>query len=176
MNNVDELITKEMLPSSMVPEKEIWEKVGFVFEKSDDEAYYFARIPQNWYFQPNLIDESLSIIDDAGLVRAHINCSTNNPSMKLYRRFDICIRQKRFGDTITREVYYPTTGDVINSLVFTKDTCKDLKESLIKAETESIRNAKKYLDSVYPNWGRYEAYWDLERPKVNKETRKRVQK
>ena len=160
MDIVDEMIVNEYLPINMVPKKEIWEKLGFVFEGSDKKGYYFARLPQGWVLSPNLIDESISIIDDSDMFRGRINCSLEYPSMKLYRRFDICIRTKIVDGNMTRETYHPATGDVIFCLELRRDMNPTLKKELEKNEISEIEKTIIYLNYYYPNWGSYFAYWD----------------
>ena len=155
-----------MVPKNMIPKKEEWEKLGFVFEDIGDDVLYKATLPEGWnlVLTDNLM--WVEIVDDNNLKRGSIFYKLTNHNMNAHMALEC--RYDIYSEYIDenqneKEIYFGNPNEKL-FVAGMFDYCdNDKRDVVVKNyffENQLKDLAKAYANEYYPNWHNVNAYWN----------------
>ena len=151
------------LPRKMTPSKEVFKKLGFVFNDIGDEILLDAKLPEGWTTE--LIPSSTvlyeKLIDEKGRERGEYyykgDPCDRSGWMRLHSRYNVVYLyfDPTYWCSNTIKIFVSDSAN--SSVVFTAGRCIDeYSEKFDKL----VKKAEMYLESTYPDWKDVTKYWD----------------
>lgn len=168
-----EVVNNVMLARNMKPEKEEWEKLGFVFEDiPGDDLLCKAVLPAGWELVATDHPMWNDLIDEKGNQRGSMFYKAafydRDAFMRLERRYGIGTNYS--DDLSIREIYFGNQDEklfVAGQIQITKNDTREERLEKYKQEEKLKRMAIKFGDEYYPDWQDSLAYWDNEKRLTN---------
>lgn len=145
------------LPKKMYPSKDIFEDIGFKFEKVDSDLFYKAILPDGWALIPD-ISAVTNIVDTSNNIRGSITFYTNFnifeklASMELYTRYKVITAYDE-----NLKPFIKVIDSKSDDILFKSEQFDD------KNSTQFLQFNKfciDYLNTNFPNWEDVSKYWD----------------
>ncbi len=151
------------LAKNMRPNKEEWEKLGFMFFETEDSVLYNAKLPEGWSIQKTEHSMWNDIVDDQGRLRATMfykgSFYDRNAHMRLENRYGV---RSEYIDNM-EEIYFGSKNEkLFVAGVLDENENKALEESRTRwdRERELVKLAEEFGKENYPDYENPLAYWD----------------
>lgn len=147
------------LPIRMIPSKEAFEALGFIFEDIDDDILCKATLPKGWKLKASENEYGTDLIDEKGRKRGSSFYKgafyDRNGHMNLSQRFNIA-----YNATNPEKWEGPYTvlvKDADGTILFTAGKYEKIYSDEYCALMDQ---AEEYLRTNYPEWKDPTKYWD----------------
>lgn len=142
------------LPKNMLPGKDAFEALGFVFRKGGSEEGYQVTLPREW----EAVQHDVCVIilkDEKNRERGRIFYATQSQDSREFA--ELYIRYHVTYDWVDPGAYRVSAKDFDDTILFVAGTCKTMVSSRYN---ELIKKAQEYLDNRYPGWNDPSKHWD----------------
>jgi len=144
--------------------REVWEKLGFVFGDNADDLFVNVTMPPGWELRPTEHSMWSDLRDEQGRIRAKMFYKAafydRDASISLCRRFNIDQYDNKEGepDSLIRVSVYDSSAMRKEPVHVIETECDEPKERY-DARAELAKEAKEWLNETYPDWQDPLAYW-----------------
>lgn len=148
------------LPKNMKPDKDVFEKVGFTFQDTDDDVLYKATLPDGWELKRETTSLSL-IIDEKGQKRGYSEFYTKYIiSLGYLERAGHMSLNPRFSIEVADldKTKFLCVKDVsTNRFIYIAGECASLN---VDSFEKLYNKCTEFLNEHYPDWEDVTKYWD----------------
>lgn len=164
------LITNNMMAREMIPSKEEWEQLGFIFaDIPGNQALCYATLPEGWSMEYSQNYGDYRILDENGMRRGTMiyEATSHLARMSLRRRYGleetchkVCDQDSKYRSII--EVYFGNEQEklFIAGEIRIPRNCTKEEDNALYSQIKQLRAmAKQFADENYPDWQSVHAYW-----------------
>lgn len=144
--------------------REVWEKLGFVFGEPADDLFVNVTMPEGWELRPTSHSMWSDLRDEQGRIRAQMFYKAafydRDAHISLCRRFSVNCYDNQEGepDSLLRISVYDKGSMRQEPVHIIEFECDNQKERYSRRE-ELGNEAKEWLNETYPDWQDPLAYW-----------------